>query len=66
MATPWFAQIEGILSRFKNLSIVHLNLDEEIIELAKRGMNLQCNISDSELTLIEKDTSTTITQRVCK
>ena len=66
MATPWFAQIEGILSRFKNLSIVHINIDEEIEELVKRGMNLQCNISDDELTLIEKDTSITITTRVCK
>ena len=66
MATPWFAQIEGILSRFKNLSIVHINIDEEIEDLVKRGMNLQCNISDDELTLIEKDTSITITTRVCK
>jgi uncharacterized protein YaeQ len=66
MATPWFAQIEGILSRFKNLSIIHLNIDEEIEKLAKRGMNLQCNISDTELTLIEKDRSVLITQKVCK
>jgi uncharacterized protein YaeQ len=66
MATPWFAHIEGILSRFKNLSIVHLDFDEDLDVLAKRGMNLQCNISDTELTLIDKDRTVTVNPQIWK
>ena len=63
MAEPWFKQIENNINRFKNLSIIHLNIDEEIEELAKRGMVLQCNISDEELTLISNDKDTVITHK---
>ena len=63
MAEPWFKQIENNINRFKNLSIIHLNLDEDIEELAKRGMVLQCNISDEELTLISNDKDTVITHK---
>jgi len=63
MAAPWFKQIENNINRFKNLSIIHLNLDDDIEELAKRGMVLQCNISDEELTLISNDKDTVITYK---
>ena len=63
MAAPWFKQIENNINRFKNLSIIHLNLDEDIEEIAKRGMVLQCNISDEELTLISNDKDTIITHK---
>ena len=63
MAEPWFKQIENNINRFKNLSIIHLNLDEDIEELAKRGMVLQCNISDEELTLISNDKDVVVTHR---
>lgn len=53
MAMPWFKQIENNLNRFKNLSVIHINIQEEDIEdFIQRSMNLQCNISDGELTLI--------------
>ena len=39
---------------------------ELLEELAKRGMNLQCNISDEELTLISDDKSATINQKIWK
>ncbi|PUE65463.1 YaeQ family protein [Arcobacter caeni] len=64
MALPWFKKIENNLSRFKNLSIINLNMDEDIEELMQRSMNLQCNISDSELSLISSDKDMIITQNI--
>jgi uncharacterized protein YaeQ len=64
MALPWFKKIENNLSRFKNLSIINLNMDEDIEELMQRSMNLQCNISDSELSLISADKDMIITQNI--
>ena len=64
MALPWFQKIENNLSRFKNLSIINLNMDEDIEELMQRSMNLQCNISDSELSLISSDKDMIITQNI--
>lgn len=49
MAMPWFKQLENNINRFKNLSVIHLNIEEDIEEVSKRSMVLQCNISDSEL-----------------
>lgn len=66
MATPWFKQIENNLSRFKNLSVIHLNIEDDLEELAKRSMVLQCNISDEELTLISDNKDCVITQKVWK
>ncbi len=67
MSSPWFKQIENNINRFKNLSIIHLNIqEEEIEELAKRSMVLQCNISDEELTLINDNKSVIITQNKLK
>ncbi len=66
MASAWFKQMDKVLKRFKNLSVVFLNIDGDIEALAQRSMALQCNMSDGELTLINDDESVTITQSVWK
>jgi len=66
LAKPWFEKIKNSLSRFKNLKIIHLNIEGDIELLAKRAMNIQCNILDNELTLIAGDDSVIITQDICK
>jgi uncharacterized protein YaeQ len=53
MATAWWKQIETSLTRFSNLSVVHLGIEGDMEELAKRAMSLQANISDGELTLMD-------------
>ena len=63
MADAWFKSMEKVIKRFKNLSVVHLNIDGDIEVLAQRGMNLQCNITDGELTLISDDKSVIITKK---
>ena len=62
MASAWWKQLEKSLKRFKNLSVVSLNIDGDIAELAKRAMSIQCNISDGELTLHDDENSVLITQ----
>lgn len=66
MATPWFKQLENTISRFKNLSVIHLDFEDDLEELALRSINLQCNISDEELTLINQDKSVLIKQKKLK
>ena len=67
MASPWFKQLENNLTRFKNLSVIHLDFeDNSLEELALRSINLQCNISDEELTLINQDKNVIITQQKWK
>lgn len=67
MATPWFKQIETSLTRFKNLQVIYLKIDGDIESLANRSINLQCNISDNELTLIDSsDNSVVVTKEVWK
>lgn len=67
MASPWFKQLENNLTRFKNLSVIHLDFeDDSLEELALRSINLQCNISDEELTLINQDKNVIITQQKWK
>jgi uncharacterized protein YaeQ len=67
MASPWFKQLENNISRFKNLSIIHLEFEDDLLEeLALRSINLQCNISDEELTLINQDKSVLIKQKKLK
>lgn len=61
-ATSWFKQSEKVLKRFKNLSVIYLSVDGDIEQLAVRAMNLQCNISDNELSLIDEENSVTIRQ----
>lgn len=66
LALTWFKQIETSLSRFKNLQVIHLNIDGDIESLTSRSMNIQCNILDNELTLIDDDNSVIITQNIYK
>jgi uncharacterized protein YaeQ len=67
MASPWFKQLENNISRFKNLSVIHLEFEDDLLEeLALRSINLQCNISDEELTLINQDKSVLIKQKKLK
>jgi len=66
VASAWFKQIENSLVRFKNLQVIHLNIDGDIESLTNRSMNLQCNILDNELTLICEDNSVVVTQELCK
>jgi len=66
MATAWFKQLENSLKRFNNLSIVYLNIEGDIESITERSMNLQCNMSDNELTLINGDQSVVVTQTVWK
>lgn len=56
-ASAWWKQVGKSLERFKNLSVVHLNIEGEIELLAQRTMSLQCNISDYELTIIDNENS---------
>jgi len=66
MATSWFKQNKKLLNRFNNLSIIYLNIDGNIEELCERSMNLQANISDSELSLINEDSTISITEVIWK
>ena len=66
LASIWFKQIENSLFRFKNLHIIHLNIDGDIESLYNRSMKIQCNILDNELTLIDDNNSVVITQDICK
>ncbi len=63
MATAWWKQIETSLTRFSNLQVIHLEMDGNIEELAKRAMSLQANIFDGELTLIEGEQSIVIREQ---
>ncbi len=63
MATSWWKQIETSLTRFSNLQVIHLEMDGEIEDLAKRAMSLQANISDGELTLIDEEQSIVIQEK---
>ena len=66
LSSVWFKQIENSLIRFKNLQIIHLNIDGDIELLHNRSMNIQCNTLDNELTLSNDDTSVVITQDIYK
>ena len=66
MATSWFKQNQKLLNRFKNLSVIYVNIDEDIEELCERSMTLQANISDSELDLINEDNTVSITEVIWK
>ena len=63
MATSWWKQIETSLTRFSNLQVIHLEMDGEIEDLAKRAMSLQANISDGELTLIDEEQNIVIKEK---
>lgn len=50
-ATAWWAQNGGAYKRFKNLSVIHLKDDDTLESLCERSMKIQCNISDTELSM---------------
>ena len=63
MAASWWKQIQTSLTRFSNLQVIHLDMDGDIEELAKRAMSLQANIADNELTLIDDEYSVVIRKK---
>lgn len=65
-ALAWWKQMQSTLGRFKNLSVVYLNIDGDIELLAKRAMALQCNIRDFELTIIDNDNSVVVKEDIWK
>ena len=65
-ASAWWKQSQKLLSRFKNLSVIYLNIDGNIEQLAKRAMALSCNISDGELTMLDNEHSVVIMQELWK
>lgn len=65
-ALAWWKQIQSSLGRFKNLSVIHLNIEGDIEQLAKRSMHLQCNISDTELSIIDENHTVLIKQDIYK
>lgn len=65
-ALAWWKQSEKMLKRFKNLRVIHLDVDGNIEGLAQRSMELQCTISDAELSLSNDEDSVNVTQKVWK
>jgi uncharacterized protein YaeQ len=63
MATSWWKQIETSLTRFRNLSVIYLDVEGDLVELAKRAMSLQANISDDELTLIDEEHTVVVREK---
>lgn len=65
-ASAWWKQIQSSLGRFKNLSVINLNIEGDIEQLANRNMHLQCNISDTELSIIDENHTVLIKQEIYK
>jgi len=65
-ALAWWQQSEKNLQRFKNLSVRYLKTEGDITIFTQRSMELQCNISDAELTLIADEESLVVTQEIWK
>jgi len=58
-ASVWWQQQQQKLARFNNLTVQHINA-EGVEALAKRNMQLQCNIQDGEVYLSDGDSSFTV------
>ena len=65
-ALAWWKQMQNSLGRFKNLSVRYLRIDGDIELLAQRAMNLQCNISDRELSVIDGENSIAVMEEIWK
>ena len=61
-AENWWKQIQSKLSRYKNLSVMHIEA-EGVENMVKRNMLLQCNIQDGEVFLNDDDNTFTINIR---
>lgn len=60
-ATTWWSQNSNAFRRFKHLSVIHLHADD-IERLSRRSMRLQCNISDTELSMHDENSDVIIKQ----
>jgi len=56
----WWQQQQEKCQRFNNLSVYHINADGLEV-MAKRSMQLQCNIQDGDMYLNDDDSNFTIT-----
>lgn len=59
-ASVWWEQIKNKLDRYRNLSIFHIDVEEDVESLVNRNMQLQCNIEDGEMYLGDADKSFSI------
>ena len=53
-AKVWWDQQANKLKRYKNLKVVHINV-ENVDSLVQRKMDLQCNIQDGEMNLSDTE-----------
>ena len=65
-ALAWFESSKKWLKRFNNLSIIYLNIEGDIENLSNKTMNIQANISDSELNMIDDENSIDILETIWK
>jgi len=65
-ANVWWTQAQNKLSRFNNLSVIHLNVTEaaELEKMSARNMQLQCTIQDGQIWLSDETQSVEINTRV--
>jgi len=59
-ASVWWEQIKSKLDRYRNLSVFHIVVEEDVESLVTRNMQLQCNIQDSDMYLGDDEQSFTI------
>jgi len=59
-ASIWWEQIKNKLDRYRNLSIIHIVVEEGVEALVNRNMQLQCNIQDGEMYLGDDEQSFTV------
>lgn len=59
----WWEKHRGKLARFSNLTIINLppEATEPLVELAERGMNLQCTIQDGTVNIGNEQTLVSLT-----
>ncbi len=61
-ATVWWKQIKDKLTRFDNLTVIHLadDISQSLATLVQRNMQLQCTIQDDQLLLGNSDECITV------
>lgn len=60
-ASAWWKQQRVKLARFKNLKMIHLEVDN-IENLVQRTMQLQCNLQDAELYISDNKNNIMLSQ----
>lgn len=65
-ALSWWKQEENKLKRFKNLRVINLKIKGDIEAFAQRSMQLQCNISDAELSVLRDEESIEVLEEILK